>query len=257
MALIRRAAITSLAAAAIVALATTPSAQNAQPQAPAGYLTSGDLDGTALLGPPPAAGTARALADAARYAGTRSLAGTPRFALAARDDDLRAGTLQRFSCAVGITLSPGATPRTLRMLAAVERDVRTVGQPAKDHYGRRRPALDNDAPLCVPRAPWMEKNASYPSGHAMIGWSWALILAEIVPARANVILRSGKAYGDSRVICGVHYESDVEAGRLLAAAMVARLHAKAQFLGDEAAARTELRRAGRFGARPSGCADYD
>ena len=57
----------------------------------------------------------------------------------------------------------------------VELDVRDVGTPPKDHFARRRPALGNDKPICVPRETWMETNASYPSGHAMVAWTWALI----------------------------------------------------------------------------------
>jgi acid phosphatase (class A) len=35
--------------------------------------------------------------------------------------------------------------------------------------------------------------------------------------------------GQSRVICGYHFQSDVDAARLVAAAVVARLHANEEF----------------------------
>ena len=222
---------------------------------PPGYLAPGAIDGAALLGPPPSADSLEGQVDQLRFAQTRALAGTPRWALATRDSDLRAGIGQRFSCAAGITLSQTATPRTWRLLTRIDGDVRATGTPPKDFYGRRRPPLGNDAPICVPRAKWMETNASYPSGHAMLGWSWALVLAELVPARSDALFQNGRDFGESRAICGLHYESDVEAGRLLASAMVAKLHANAAFVADEAAARTELRRAARRPA-PNDCADY-
>jgi acid phosphatase (class A) len=53
-------------------------------------------------------------------------------------------------------------------------------------------------------------------------------------------MQAGREIGDSRMICGVHYQSDVEAGRMLGAAMVSREHANAQFRADFAAARAEL-----------------
>jgi acid phosphatase (class A) len=239
----------------IAVLAAWPAgAQN--DRAPAGYLPAGAIDGAVLLGPPPSAGSQRALADQARWEETRKLAGSARWALATRDDNLRAGIGQRFSCAAGIELSARATPQTWRMLTRIDGDVRTVGNQPKEHYGRRRPALGNDAPICVPRASWMETNASYPSGHAMIGWSWALVLAELLPERSDALFQAGRAFGDSRAICGVHYQSDVEAGRLLASAMVARLHAAPAFVADEAAARAELRSAARRGAKAQACAAY-
>ena len=76
-----------------------------------------------------------------------------------------------------------------------------------------------------------------------MGWAWALILSELAPDRANAILARGLAYGESRVICGVHYASDVEAGRLVGAAMVARLKGDRAFQRDLAAARLEIEKA--------------
>ena len=58
-----------------------------------------------------------------------------------------------------------------------------------------------------------------------VGWGWALVLTELVPARADAILQRGREFGYSRVVCNVHWQSDVEAGRTMAAATVARLHA--------------------------------
>lgn len=68
-------------------------------------------------------------------------------------------------------------------------------------------------------------------------------MAELVPSRADAILQRGRDYGDSRVICGYHFPSDIEAGRLLAAGVIARLHADANFRRDLDAARSELARA--------------
>jgi acid phosphatase (class A) len=134
----------------------------------------------------------------------------------------------------------------------VELDVRTVGTPPKDHYNRTRPLIGNDLPVCVPREDWMKTNASYPSGHSMTGWAWALILGELEPGKVGPLMQAGDAIGESRIICGVHYRSDVEAGRKLGAAMVARLHSDPAFLSDLAAARAELKRV--HTAAPLNCA---
>jgi acid phosphatase (class A) len=208
-----------------------------------GYLAANDIDGEAVIGPPPASDSIRGRADRDAYLETRKLAGSPRWAQAIKDNDLwKGGAVQRYSCALGERLGPTATPVTYRMLQRVELDVRTVGTPPKDHYNRTRPPIGDDLPICVPREDWMKTNASYPSGHSMTGWAWALILGEIEPGKLGQLMQAGDAIGESRIICGVHYRSDVEAGRKLGAAMVARLHSDPAFLKDLAAARAELRR---------------
>ncbi|HRD45355.1 MAG TPA: phosphatase PAP2 family protein, partial [Caulobacter sp.] len=98
----------------------------------------------------------------------------------------------------------------------------------------------------------IETNGSYPSGHSLIGYSWGLVLAELVPERATELTARGREFGDSRVICGVHWQSDVDAGRVLAAALVARLHAEAAFQADLATARSEIEAARARGA-PEHC----
>lgn len=68
----------------------------------------------------------------------------------------------------------------------------------------------------------------------------SLILSELVPDRTDAILARGRDFGQSRVVCDVHWQSDVEAGRVIAAGTVARLHAEAAFVADMAAARSEI-----------------
>jgi len=217
-----------------------------------GYLSEGDLDGATLLGPPPAPTSLTGQADRAHYEETRALEGGARWKQAIVDNDLwGGGALKQYSCKLGVSIDERQTPTALRVMHRVELDVRTIGKPAKDHYDRPRPMIDDDKPICIPREDWMKTNASYPSGHSMTGWAWALILAELAPQKADAMLNVGKTVGDSRAICGVHYASDIEAGRTLAAAMVARLHGDPQFLSDMKKARAEIARAK---SAPKGCA---
>lgn len=249
-----------LALAACTAAAPPPPPVDlsmAQPAATklTGYLRPGDLDGKAILGPPPAVDSAQGKADRAIYEQTRALDGSARWKLAQSDNDLwTGGAMNRFSCALGREIGEAATPATQRLLHRVELDVRTVGTPPKDFYDRKRPPLGDTRPICVPREKWMETNASYPSGHSMAGWSWALILAEIQPAKASDLMVAGREIGQSRVVCGVHFASDVAAGRELAAAMVARLHADPQFMADLKAAKAEL--AAARATPPKACEAY-
>jgi acid phosphatase (class A) len=220
-----------------------PSMAGPTPTKLTGYLTARDIDGQVVLGPPPALDSPRGKADRTIYLDTRAMAGSPRWVQATKDNDLwNGGALQRYACALGRPISAAALPKTYHLLQRVELDTRTVGTPPKDHYNRTRPLIGDDRPVCVKREDWMKTNASYPSGHAMAGWAWGLVLGELAPAKASGLMEAGREIGDSRVICGVHYQSDVEAGRMLGAAMVSREHANAQFREDFAAARAELAR---------------
>jgi acid phosphatase (class A) len=209
---------------------------------PAGYLKTGmNLDGAAIVGPPPTLDSPRGKADRATFEATRKLVGTPAWDKAIADADLSgAHGFKSFSCAAGVTISPEATPALANMLLRMTDDAATLYQPAKAVFQRPRPPVGNTKPICVPREKWIETDGSYPSGHGLIGWSWALVISEVAPEHASAVLARGREFGDSRIVCGVHYPTDIEAGRTVAASMVARLHAEPAFAADLAAAKREL-----------------
>ncbi len=221
-----------------------PSMAQPVPTKLTGYLRPDVLDAKLILGPPPAPDSPQGKADRAIYEETRVYIDTARWKLAQLDNDLwSGGALKRYACAIGRDISERRTPTTMRMIHRIELDVRSVSKPAKDFYDRRRPMVGDERPICIPRAKWMDTNASYPSGHSMTGWAWALILAEIQPAHASALMTAGRETGFSRVVCGVHFASDVAAGDTLASVMVARLHAEPAFRADLARAKIELARA--------------
>jgi acid phosphatase (class A) len=81
------------------------------------------------------------------------------------------------------------------------------------------------------------------------------VLAEVAPDRANAIFARGLAFGQSRVVCGVHWKSDVEAGRIIGAATVSRLRLDPVFQAQVAEARKEVDAARASGRRsPLNCA---
>ena len=67
-----------------------------------------------------------------------------------------------------------------------------------------------------------------------------VILAELAPDRATEILSRARSFGESRLICGVHNLSAVEAGRTNGSIVVAGLHGSAAFRADMDAARKEM-----------------
>jgi acid phosphatase (class A) len=67
-----------------------------------------------------------------------------------------------------------------------------------------------------------------------------VILAEVFPEQAVLILVSGKEFGESRSVCNVHWYSDVVAGRTMGTATYVKLHATEDFLVDLEAAKKEI-----------------
>ncbi len=208
----------------------------------AGYLQPAELpDSLALLPPPPAAGSAALAADEAIYRATRALRDTLRWPQAAKDAELRfPRATEHFSCALGIPISAEATPHLNMLLRRVRMDSSRATDKAKDHYKRPRPFMVFGDLICTPEEQAVRKPDSYPSGHGSIGWAWALTLAELAPDQADAIFARGLAFGQSRIVCGVHWQSDVEAGRTIGAATVSRLHANEVFTAQMAAARKEI-----------------
>lgn len=241
--------ITFLATAAFAALAGLAGAGNAEQPAPvrpsmaAGYLPRGAAPDSLLLNPLPPAKRSKAEArdvEAARAA--LRLRGTPRFDQAAIDADLFSpNTTGIFSCAAGLPIGPQTTPRLTALMRKLAPDLAMAVYPTKTKFQRPRPFMVNKQPTCTPQDEKMlARDGSYPSGHSAIGYGWGLVLAEIIPDRATQLVARGRAFGDSRRVCNVHWLSDVEEGRVVATAVVARLHAEPAFRADVEAARTEV-----------------
>jgi acid phosphatase (class A) len=209
----------------------------------AGYLPRTALPNSLTLLPaPPAANSAAFAADVALYRHTRALLDTPRWALAALDANLSFPTAaSTFSCAIRAPISEDTTPRLYALLRRTLTDAGLATYAAKNHYQRRRPFMEFNEATCTPQDESRLRNdGSYPSGHAAIGWAWALIMTELAPEQTDTILARGYAFADSRMICGVHWHSDVNAARVVAAGVVARLHADEMFNADMRAAKQEV-----------------
>jgi acid phosphatase (class A) len=224
------------------AVSTPPGGLAAIPEiarnAPKGYLASNMLpDSLALLPPPPGAGSAAMALDEDVSQKSLALRATLRGALATEDADLTfphvAGT---FSCALNAPITEQDTPRLYRLMERSLVDAINSTNSAKTHYLRARPYLVNKIPPCAPPG----SIGSYPSGHATTGWAWALIISEIAPERVDAILARGRAFGQSRLICNAHWDSDVVEGRFMGSSTVASLHADPEFRADVEAARAEV-----------------
>ncbi|MHC9083935.1 acid phosphatase [Luteimonas sp. RIT-PG2_3] len=236
----------------------SPGVEEISPGKLAGYLDNSALpDSVRLVVPAPAPGSVADQLDD-DVSAARHLRGSSRWDQAIRDADVgfpQAAGL--FSCALQANITADATPTLYRLLWRSRTDAAASVDAAKDRYQRPRPFMRNGDPTCTPdKQAGLAGNGSYPSGHAAIGWAWALILTELAPDRADAILARGRSFGESRLVCNVHWHSDVQAGQWMAAATVARLHGEPAFRADLDIARAELAdlRAS-APAAPAHCAD--
>ncbi len=210
---------------------------------PAGYLSNDEIpDSAALLPAPPAGGSAAFAQDEAVSVEARALRNSPRWQQAVEDANLdfprAAGT---YACALNMDVNEKDTPHLYILLRRTQQDARRATTGAKNKYARTRPFVVFNEPTCSPDdEALLRNNGSYPSGHTSAGWTWALILAELAPERSDAILARGRSFGESRLVCNVHWQSDVLAGRFMASGLVARLHANDAFQADMAAARAEV-----------------
>lgn len=223
-----------------------------------GYLEKSDLpDSLVLLGPPPEKDSAALARDEEARKATVRLRGTARWELAYTDADLTfPQAADNFSCAMGIKIDEKQTPRLYAMMRKVLSDLGLSTYGMKNKYNRVRPFVVHDEATCrADQEAILRTDGSYPSGHTAAGWGWALIFAQINPDRSNELFKRGIAFGQSRVICNAHWQSDVDAGRIMGAATVARLQTNPAFLADLEAAKAEVEAAkARHAAPTTDCA---
>ncbi len=228
----------ALALAACATATPTPvAAPSAQPAHAAPERNSAvQVDASVFLPPPPQANSALEIAERAIVRGPWT---AERRAQALADNAI--DPFAAFDAVLGDNFTATNFPATSAVLDRAGRAAGYAGDPVKFIHRRARPFVtDSSITPCIPDDERLRASFSYPSGHAALGFGWALVLAELVPSRADAIIERGRDFTWSRVVCGVHYPSDVEAGRTVAAAAVARLHADLEFQRLLNAARVEL-----------------
>lgn len=196
------------------------------------------FDGFAVVTAPPAAGSPQQVSDAATARATWS---AERLAKAAEDDAF--DPWKAFDEVMGPAFTAENHPATKRLFD----QMLAVAGPAigatKARWQRTRPFIADPAQrTCITPTDALRASGSYPSGHAAMGWAWGLALAEIAPEKADALLARGFQYGESRIVCGVHWASDVAAGRALGAATLARMHGDPGSRALFDAARAEIAR---------------
>jgi acid phosphatase (class A) len=135
---------------------------------------------------------------------------------------------------------------TVALLKNIVDDAEGVIKPAKKHWDRTRPFRQDPADVKLQTDDNGEvpppTSASYPSGHGTDGVLFALVLSDLAPQLQDKLMARGVQYGDDRVILGLHFPSDIAAGRALGEAIYAVLKDKKAYQDDLAAAKAQFQK---------------
>ena len=203
--------------------------------AQAGMLAPGEFAAGRYLPPPPDAIVTHREMDELHAIAARSTAEDR--AVAKRDAENETPTI--FNDAAGFDLS--GSPQTFKLLTLVGDEEEDDTKGAKAYFHRDRPyAAEPAIKTCTPVKPGKAAN-SYPSGHATRAFSMGVVLASLVPARSQEILARASQYAERRLICGVHYRSDIVAGQQFGTVLALKLMQKPEFQALMTAAQAELK----------------
>lgn len=206
---------------------------------PAYYIDAAVLLVDLLLLPPSAqdtAATAGELAELHRIEDSR----TPEQVAAAIADD-REEDIFTYRTVLGGSFKAESLPLTAALSVHVHGEESAVGFGLKKVFARMRPYQADKTlhPVCK----LTDAHNSYPSGHSLSGYLLAFTLAEMVPEKKQQILERADDYAHNRLVCGVHYASDLEASRRTAYVVFGAMMANPRFVQDMQAAGVEVRAA--------------
>ena len=208
-------------------------------EADPGFLKPSEMfDPAHFLPPPPEEGSPRAMAELAETKKLLAEATPAQRAAAASDDGNENGTI--FAAVLGPAWDLAKLPATAKVINEVTASEGPFSDVAKNEFHRRRPwIVDSTIQTCAPHRPSQDMQ-SYPSGHTTVGYGMGVVLANLMPSHAQAILGRSAQFAENRLICGMHFRSDIVAGQQFGTIMAIRLMQNPQFQADMAAAKTEL-----------------
>jgi acid phosphatase (class A) len=204
--------------------------------ASAGLLDPAGYDASKFLPPPPQADSAVTQGELAELRAITASASADHRAFAARD--AKDETPDIFNSAIGFDIA--TKPQTQKLLQLVADEEDGDSKTAKAFFHRDRPySVDPSLKTCTPTKPGKAAN-SYPSGHATLAFSMGIVLAQVLPSKSQAVLARSKEYAENRLVCGVHYRSDIVAGQQFGTVLALRLMENAAFKNQMDLAMTEL-----------------
>ena len=197
------------------------------------FVKPADLDVAAMLPPPPALASDEANRELETVLKLQS-ARTPAEVNRAKSEAKL--TPAAFTSVLGDNFTAANLPTLFALLTDAAADSKILSDGAKTQFNRKRPQFVD--PHVTPAIEG-ETDASYPSGHATRGMLWACILSDIAPDKKDALMVRGEEIGWDRIIAGVHFPSDVYAGRIVGKSVANALGKNADFQGRLAKAKAE------------------
>lgn len=210
------------------------------------YFTKAELPNMAnILPAPPEFESARFVADQSQYLwGKLMHLDEARCAQARRDAVYSMQTIiDEFGNIFGLEITKEGTPEIYSILQDVCASCDSIYSDAKVYFNRKCPYAYYNEGTIVPEKEEKHRNeGSYPSGHTVLGWASALLLADInqSPEAMEGLLARGYEFGQSRVIAGYHWQSDVDAGRMAGTVLYQLIRNHKRFIQQLAKARAEF-----------------
>ncbi len=183
-----------------------------------------------VLPPPPVLTDSKFFHDWTQYQWGKSIRDTERGKQAIADAGIGAKYfMERFGAVMERTLTPEEYPELYRLISRLHLTEQQAGASAKAHFRRLRPYQQYHEATSIPKHERPTDYTSYPSGHTHASWLVGLALTAIDPIHTEAIMKVAYELGQSRVIVGYHYQSDVDAGRIVGSITFARLCADEDF----------------------------
>ena len=147
----------------------------------------------------------------------------------------------QFAVPFGLEVTEEDTPEIYKLLVTSIKTTDPLRKDPKAYYHRLRPFEYFDDAMLTGEEDDLRGEGSYPSGHTLRGWLCALLMAEVAPMQADTIFARGWMYGESRVIAGAHWQSDVDVSRVAASIAYCGLQGSTAFREQMAKAQAEYR----------------
>jgi acid phosphatase (class A) len=184
--------------------------------------------------PPPAPGSDADKADLKNEIDVQN-ARTPERSRQARIDDGLAMSL--FLAPINPRITAARDPRLFHLFEQMNAQLGEVVGLCKGHWKRPRPFAGHPD---VVHALFPAGGYSYPSGHATTAYCRAVILGQMFPDKAALLLRDADRISESRVVGGVHYETDIKEGEVVGKEVAQELLANPAFEKELHAAEAEI-----------------
>jgi len=211
------------------------------------YFTKAELpDMTKILPPFPEFESARFVADQSQHLWGKLMRQDEARAAQAQSDAVYSmqTAIDAYSPLIGLEITKDDTPAIYTILQDVCASCDSIYSGAKAKFNRQRPYAYYDEGTLIPEKEEKHRyEGSYPSGHTVFFWTSALLLSDISQSNEamEALLARGYEFGQSRVIAGYHWQSDVDAGRMAGSVLYQLIRSHERFIEQLAKARAEFK----------------